>query len=34
NYVKSHKKHQDRLMRMPNDPCHLPKDLLHKYRKI
>ena len=33
NYVKSHKKHQDRLMRMPNDPCHLPKDLLHKYRK-
>ncbi|MEC8190058.1 MAG: peptide-methionine (S)-S-oxide reductase [Verrucomicrobiota bacterium] len=34
NYVKSHKKHQDRLMRMPNDPCHLSKDLLHKYRKI
>ena len=34
NYVKSHMKHQDRLMRMPNDPCHLPKDLLYKYRKI
>lgn len=34
NYVTSHKKHQDRLMRIPNDPCHLPKDLLHKYRKI
>ena len=32
NYVKSQPEHQDRLMRMPNEPCHLPKDLLHKYR--
>ena len=32
NYVKSKPEHQDRLMRMPDEPCHLPKNLLHKYR--
>ena len=31
NYVKSAEEHQDRLDRYPNDYCHIPKDLLHKY---
>ncbi len=31
NYVKSADEHQDRLDRCPNDYCHIPKDLLHKY---
>lgn len=33
NYVKSDAEHQDRLTRFPNDYCHIPQDLLHKYRK-
>lgn len=32
NYVKSADEHQDRLDRCPNDYCHIPKELLHKYR--
>lgn len=32
NYVRSDESHQDRLTRRPDDPCHLPKELLHKYR--
>ncbi|WP_099203986.1 peptide-methionine (S)-S-oxide reductase [Scatolibacter rhodanostii] len=32
NYVKSADEHQDRLDRFPNDYCHIPKHLLHKYR--
>ncbi|EGA69487.1 methionine sulfoxide reductase A [Vibrio sinaloensis DSM 21326] len=32
NYVKSDEEHQDRLTRFPNDYCHIPLDLLHKYR--
>lgn len=32
NYVKSDDEHQDRLTRFPNDYCHIPIDLLHKYR--
>ncbi|HCE4679452.1 TPA: peptide-methionine (S)-S-oxide reductase, partial [Vibrio parahaemolyticus] len=24
--------HQDRLTRFPNDYCHIPLDLLHKYK--
>ncbi len=32
NYLKSADEHQDRLTHFPNDPCHLPKELLHKYR--
>tara|TARA_Y100001956_G_scaffold77086_1_gene87005 strand:- start:650 stop:1126 length:477 start_codon:yes stop_codon:yes gene_type:complete len=33
NYVKSDDEHQDRLFRFPNDYCHIPLDLLHKYRQ-
>ncbi|GAB2658767.1 peptide-methionine (S)-S-oxide reductase [Vibrio panuliri] len=33
NYVKSDLEHQDRLTLHPNDYCHIPLDLLHKYRK-
>lgn len=32
NYVKSALEHQDRLTLHPNDYCHIPLDLLHKYR--
>ncbi|MDP2635995.1 MULTISPECIES: peptide-methionine (S)-S-oxide reductase [unclassified Pseudoalteromonas] len=32
NYVKSDEEHQDRLSRFPNDYCHIPRDLLHKYK--
>ncbi|MGF1719632.1 peptide-methionine (S)-S-oxide reductase [Vibrio kyushuensis] len=32
NYVKSDDEHQDRLTLRPNDYCHIPQDLLHKYR--
>jgi len=32
-YVKSAKEHQDRLTRCPNDYCHIPKELLYKYKK-
>ncbi|WP_194435480.1 peptide-methionine (S)-S-oxide reductase [Vibrio fluminensis] len=33
NYVKSALEHQDRLTLHPNDYCHIPLDLLHKYRQ-
>ncbi len=33
NYVKSGSEHQDRLTRCPDEDCHLPKALLHKYKK-
>lgn len=33
NYVKSDPEHQDRLTREPDTPCHLPRELLHKYRQ-
>ncbi len=32
-YLKSADEHQDRLQRFPDDACHLPKSLLHKYRR-
>ena len=32
-YVKSADEHQDRLQRFPDEVCHLPKSLLHKYRR-
>ncbi|MGX4687193.1 peptide-methionine (S)-S-oxide reductase [Vagococcus sp. JNUCC 83] len=32
NYVRSVEEHQDRLDRCPNDYCHIPKDLLLKYK--
>ena len=32
NYVRSAEEHQDRLVRCPEDSCHLPAELLIKYR--
>ncbi|OUR83839.1 methionine sulfoxide reductase A [Colwellia psychrerythraea] len=32
NYVKSDEEHQERLTRFPNDYCHIPKKILHKYK--
>ncbi|MFW0787243.1 peptide-methionine (S)-S-oxide reductase [Gordonia sp. CPCC 206044] len=32
NYVRSAEEHQDRLERFPEDSCHLPQELLTKYR--
>jgi len=32
NYVRSDEEHQQRLTRFPDDICHLPKNLLHKYK--
>lgn len=34
NYVPSDEEHQDRLTRHPNDYCHIPLDLLHKYKEV
>ncbi|MEZ8826420.1 peptide-methionine (S)-S-oxide reductase [Vibrio amylolyticus] len=33
NYVKSDEEHQDRLTFRPNDYCHIPLNLLHKYKQ-
>lgn len=33
NYVKSAEEHQDRLEKYPDDYCHIPRKLLHKYKK-
>lgn len=33
NYVKSDEEHQDRLTLHPGDYCHIPLDLLHKYKR-
>jgi peptide-methionine (S)-S-oxide reductase len=33
NYIRSSNEHQDRLLRFPGEACHLPKELLYKYRK-
>lgn len=33
NYVRSADEHQDRLTRCQDDYCHIPKELLTKYRK-
>lgn len=32
NYVKSDDEHQQRLTHFPNDYCHIPKKVLHKYK--
>jgi peptide-methionine (S)-S-oxide reductase len=32
NYVRSDETHQDRLSKHPEDTCHLPVELLHKYK--
>lgn len=32
NFVPSEPEHQDRLSRCPDDYCHIPKDILHKYK--
>ena len=34
NYVKSAEEHQDRLVRFPDDYCHIPKEILNKYRSV
>ncbi len=33
NYVRSAEEHQDRLARCPEDSCHIPVELLTKYRR-
>ncbi|EGU47139.1 methionine sulfoxide reductase A [Vibrio ichthyoenteri ATCC 700023] len=33
NYVKSDLEHQDRLTNHPEDYCHIPFELLHKYKR-
>ncbi|GLT18309.1 peptide methionine sulfoxide reductase MsrA [Vibrio zhanjiangensis] len=33
NYVKSDPEHQDRLTHYPEDYCHIPSSLLHKYKQ-
>ena len=33
NYLKSAAAHQDRLTRRPGDYCHIPRQLLYRYRK-
>ncbi|MBM7366387.1 peptide-methionine (S)-S-oxide reductase [Gordonia hydrophobica] len=33
NYVRSADEHQDRLARCPDDTCHIPQELLTKYRR-
>lgn len=33
NYIRSADEHQDRLTKYPNDYCHIPRDILNKYRK-
>lgn len=32
NYIRSAEEHQDRLARCPDDYCHIPKELLNKYK--
>ena len=32
NFVRSDEEHQDRLQKNPKEECHIPKNLLHKYR--
>jgi peptide-methionine (S)-S-oxide reductase len=32
NYARSQDEHQDRLTRHPEDSCHIPRELLHKYK--
>ncbi|MEK5231945.1 peptide-methionine (S)-S-oxide reductase [Lysinibacillus sp. FSL K6-0232] len=32
NYIRSAEEHQDRLTRCPNDYCHIPEELLNKYK--
>ncbi len=33
NYVRSAEEHQDRLERCPEDYCHIPDDILNKYKE-
>lgn len=32
NYVRSAEEHQDRLAKYPNDYCHIPEELLNRYK--
>ena len=34
NYVKSDDEHQDRLTLNPQEQCHIPHELLHKYKSL
>ena len=34
NYVKSDDEHQDRLTLHPEEQCHIPRELLHKYKSL
>lgn len=34
NYVRSSEEHQDRLDRCPDDYCHIPAEMLNKYKRI
>jgi len=34
NYVKSDDEHQDRLTLHPQEQCHIPRELLHKYKDL
>ena len=34
NFVPSDPEHQDRLTRYPEDKCHIPETLLHKYKAL
>ncbi len=34
NYVKSDDEHQDRLTLNPQEQCHIPRELLHKYKGL
>ena len=33
NFIRSADEHQDHLARCPDDPCHIPRELLTKYRR-
>ncbi|MDE7208364.1 MAG: peptide-methionine (S)-S-oxide reductase [Clostridia bacterium] len=33
NYIRSADEHQGRLTKFPNDYCHIPKEILNKYRR-
>ena len=34
NYIQSDNEHQDRLTLHPEEPCHIPRELLHKYKGL
>ena len=34
NFVRSEEEHQDRLTRIPDEACHISKEILYKYRLL